>query len=137
MDYLKKLDDYKLYICRYNGIEVQDTTFQKLLNALLKLQLTDLSSRERTTKRALGYKSKIPIYVNQSMLLMCIRSYRLESSFYINYFAIMSHQVLKDHVIIDFIGGHSMKIPEKRAFVSQLSKCRRILEFLNHEKMLS
>ena len=132
-----KNTDYKLYICAQNNRIIYDTTFQKHINEILRKQLTDLISREHNTKKQFGFKSKVPIYINQKLLLMCIRSYRLENSFYINYFSIRNFIQGKDNIIIHFHNNHSMKIKEKHTFLEQLNKCRMIIDFLNNAKMLS
>jgi len=45
MDYLMKMDDFKLYICDENQMKIYDTTIQKHLNEILKMSLTNLTSR--------------------------------------------------------------------------------------------
>lgn len=137
MDYLLKSDDYKLYVCGNQNMYIYDTTFQKYINQLLRKHLIDLDSRERNTKRMLGFKSKIPIYINQRILLMCIRSYRLENSFYINYYSIRDFKHFDGHILINFNNNHTMKIRERHTFLKQLEKCRMIIDFLNNQKMLS
>ncbi len=132
-----KKEDYKLYICEEKRLNIYYITIQKYINTLFKKSLTTLTSREKTTKIVFGFKSKIPIYVNQSILLMCIRSYRLEKSFYINYFAIKNYLRCKDYITIYFRTNHCMRIKEKHTFFTQLEKCHMIIDFLNHTKMLT
>jgi len=130
-NYINKKEDNKLYIVINNILEVKDITFQKYINNLLKKNLTTLAVREKTAKKYLNIKSKVPIYIDKQQLLMCIRSFRLENTFYINYYSILNYELYRDYVIIIFINNHCIKIKEKSIFISQLKKCKKIIEYIN------
>jgi hypothetical protein len=130
LNYIYKNQENLLVIQQENSLDYYDTTFQKYLNGLLSKELTNIYAREISTKKLLNYKSKIPIYVNKRILLMCIRSYRLENSFYINYHSILSYTTLKDCIILTFLDNHCLKIHEKQIFINQLNKCREIINYL-------
>ncbi len=130
LNYIIKNSDYKLDVSLDNEFLVLDMTIQKYLNKMLCKELTDMSSRETVAKRVFGYKAKVPLYINKETLLLCIRSYRLVNSFYINYYSIKNHVVEKDHVIIYFLSNNCMKIPQKSTFLKQFLMCKEIDEFL-------
>jgi hypothetical protein len=130
-NYIKRIQDYSLYVSKENEVSILDIPIQTLFNKLLKQELTNLYSRERSTKMALKFKSKTPIYINKENLFMCIKSYRLENSLYLNYFSISSFEYIDNSVIINFHNDHSMKLPKKYAFQNQIKKCLMILDFLN------
>jgi hypothetical protein len=119
-----------LYITENNEIKIQDIPIQTFFNNLLRKTLTDLHSREHVTKKALGFKSKIPIYIDQESLFMCLNSYRLEKSLYINYFSIKSFTYIDNFVIIHFFNKTAMKLNNKYAFQNQLEKCLLILDYI-------
>ncbi len=130
INYIKKMKDNTLYISEDFNVLKKDCTFQKYINALLAKQLTTITSRERSTKNKLKFSMKIPIFVDKQTLLMCIKSYRLEDSFYINYFAITSYRVIQNDVCITLMNKQTIKIYQKYTFYNQLEKCRKILDFI-------
>ena len=130
-NYIKRSSDYKLYISKGNEMIVKDMPFQTFFNKLLIKELTNLSSREKSIKKALRFKSKVPIYINRETMFMCLKSYRLNNSFYINYFSITSHIYKNNFVIVNFQNKHSMKLVEKNIFQNQMEKCLMILDYLN------
>lgn len=130
LNYIKKTTDNKLYISSDNEIDILDCTFQKYINLQLTKTLTNLQSREQTTKRVLGFSSKIPLYIGPTILLICMKSYRLESSLYINYHSIKSCQTNKNNVIITFLSNHCIKLNQKHSYMKQLEKCNKILDYL-------
>jgi len=137
IDYIRKMQDNKLMIVSDNQVKYQDRTFQKVFNDLLKPHLTDLSSRERVTSKIFSYASKVPLYLDCNNLFLCIRSYRMDRSLYINYHAIASYKVINSIIQISFCGRHELRINEKYAFISQMKKCNTIIEFLRDEKVFS
>ncbi len=130
-NYLKRTMDYKLFISKGNNVLIEDMPIQTFFNKLLKRELTDLTSRERITKRVIHLKSKIPIYVDKDTMFMCIKSYRLKNSFYINYFSIKSYEYIDNEVIVHFLNRSSLKTGKKHSFQAQMKKCRLILDYLN------
>jgi len=137
INYIKKTSDYKLYISEDNSVIIKDNTIQYVFNFLLKNYLTNLSSRETITKRQFKYKSKVPIYVDQENLYICVKSYRLENSFYINYHSIISYEIINNYVIINFRSNHSMKMHSKYTFLNQIEKCIEIIKYTEKMKLFS
>jgi len=137
LNYIKKNENHTIDVSVDNEIKCHDTTFQKVLSPYLKGQFTTLEAREKSVKRTFGYDSKIPLYVNDLILLLCIKSYRLEESFYINYHAIRSYQVKTSSILIEFHTNQSMKLFQKRPFLRQIRRCQEILNFLKNQKMFS
>lgn len=76
--YFIKNENYSLDIYQDNSYKNINTTVQKYLNEKLKNSLTDLASREKVTKKIFHFEAKIPLFINDNELLMCIKSYRLE-----------------------------------------------------------
>ncbi|MBN2541026.1 MAG: competence protein ComK [Bacilli bacterium] len=130
IDYIIKQNDNTLDIYRDHLVQNEDTTFQKFLNLRFQNQLTSLQSREQTTKRIFGYPSKVPLYVDNTTLLMCVRSYRMQGTFYINYHAISSYEVKTNQIRITFHTKHTLLISQKHTFLRQIGRCQEILQFL-------
>ncbi|XFA99722.1 hypothetical protein ACAG96_03835 [Candidatus Izemoplasma sp. B36] len=131
LNYIKKLNDNSLYISKNHNVIIIDTTFQKYINQYLNKNFTTIKTAEKSIKKQLGFKSKIPIYIDKYNLLMCIKSYRLEKSFYINYKSIYHYEIKNNYIYISFVNHHQMKITEKSAFISQLNKCQKIIDYIN------
>ncbi|MCK4551509.1 MAG: hypothetical protein KAU02_01235 [Tenericutes bacterium] len=130
LNYVKKTIDNKLYLSIGSSVYILDMPFKKYINKLLKIKFNNINTLEITTKRALGFKAKVPIYIDEETMLMCIKSYRLDRSLYINFFSIIKYEFSKNIVIITFLDYHVMKLHEKTSFVRQLEKCRLILDYL-------
>ena len=131
LNYIKKLIDNQLYISEDYHIRIIDTTFQKLINDYLHKSLSTVKTTEKIIKKKLNYKSKIPIYIDKNNILMCIKSYRLDKTFYINYRSIFDYEFKNGLVYITFINYHTLKLKEKFTFINQLEKCRKIIKYLN------
>jgi len=127
IDYIIKKTDNKLYIAEEHNYLVKDQSFQKFINKILIIQLTNLTALEISTKKLFNFKNKIPLYLDSNNLLMCINSYRLTNSIYINYFAITSYESVNKDLYIYFRRGHCLKITGNHAFKSQINKCKQIL----------
>ena len=100
INYIRKNKDYKLDISLDNDYFTEDTTIQKYLNKFLSADLRSFSSLEKNTRMIMKFKSKAPIYIDKNTLLMCIISYRVESSLYINYFAIYNYKIKGEYLLI-------------------------------------
>ncbi len=131
LNYIKKLNDNSLYISKNHDVMILDTTFQKFINQYLSKNFSTVKATEKSVKKHLKFKSKIPIYIDKYNLLMCIKSYRLEKTFYINYKSIYNYEVKNGYVYITFMNHHQMKIKEISAFMNQLNKCQKIINYLN------
>ncbi len=130
IEYIRKTLDNQIQIARDGSVDYQDRTFQKVMNDLLKKQLTNLDAREKTTMKIFSFTSKSPIYIDSKNLLLCIRSYRMQRSLYVNYHAIRDYRSYEKDIIISFYNAHEFRIEEKYAFLSQIKKAIVILEFL-------
>ena len=131
MDYLIKKSDNKIYVASNNQYLVFDITIQRYLNNLLIKKLNNLKTLEKMTKKLFNFNNKIPLYITENILLLCITSYRMEESFYINYFEIKKHEIIDKEIIISFYNNHEMKLPNKIAYLNQLKKARLIIEYFN------
>ena len=131
MDYLIKKSDNKIYVASNNQYLVFDITIQRYLNNLLIKKLNNLKTLEKMTKKLFNFNNKIPLYITENILLLCITSYRMEESFYINYFEIKKHEIIDKEIIISFYNNHEMKLPNKIAYLNQLKKARMIIEYFN------
>jgi len=131
VDYLIKKSDNKIYVASNNQYLVFDITIQRYLNNLLIKKLNNLKTLEKMTKKLFNFNNKIPLYITENILLLCITSYRMEESFYINYFEIKKHEIIDKEIIISFYNNHEMKLPNKIAYLNQLKKARTIIEYFN------
>ncbi len=129
--YFIKNENLSLNVYQDNSCKNIDTTVQKYLNERLKTSLTDLVSREKVTKKIFHFEAKVPLYINDNELLMCMKSYRLEKSWYINYFSIKHYYEKNNEIIVEFYENHSLKTQHKHTFYEQIKRCKRIIEFLN------
>lgn len=130
IDYVIKKDDNKLYIAENNFYNILDSTFQKYVNKLLLSRLNNLSALEKSTKKLFGYKNKIPLFISRENLLLCIISYRMNVSVYLNYFAISKYEKIDDKLIIHFHSGHCYKCESSYAFLSQIKKAQKMMDLL-------
>ena len=127
MDYIIE-KDYELHVVNDYGCQIFDLPFSKYMNQLLKPYLVNLQTRERMTKRRFGFGHKSPILVNEGILLLCIRSYRCQHAFYINYHEICFWKKDGQTVIIQFKNDHCLRLPSYRIFEEQLRKVKLIVD---------
>ncbi|MDY0023433.1 MAG: hypothetical protein RBR66_00735 [Candidatus Izemoplasmatales bacterium] len=133
MDYLIKKSDNKIYVASDNQYLVYDMTIQRYLNNLLIKKLNNLKTLEKMTKKLFNFDNKIPLYIADNILLLCITSYRMEESCYINYHEIKKHEVYDKGIIISFYNNHELKLPKKIAYINQMKKARMIIEYFNKQ----
>lgn len=129
-DYVIRDKDYQLIICKNQQIHISNQSIQSFFNDQLKKPLTTLEARIKTTKKQFGFKAKVPIYVDEGCLWMCIRSYRHPHCIYINRYQIKSFHQLGESMVIEFLDQHMLKLKGYRAFLNQLEKCRLIEEWV-------
>lgn len=128
IDYIIKKADNKLYISQDNCYFTKDETISKYLNNILIQRLNNLSALEKASRKLFGYKNKIPLFINQDTLLLCIISHRMEKSVYINYFSIAKYEKTKEGIIIYFHNNHCYKCPFAYAFISQMKRAQEMIE---------
>lgn len=128
IDYIIKKIDNKLYIAENHEYKICDCTFQKFINQILIKKLTNLSALEKTTKKVFGFKNKIPLYIDNQTLLLCVRSYRMSDSVYINFHSIKNFQKHNFSFLIEFHTGHSLLLKHEASFKVQMKKAREIID---------
>jgi hypothetical protein len=131
MDYIKVIN-YHLHIIEDHALKIIDEPFTKYINRLLKPYLVNLSIREKMTRRLFGFTNKVPLIINESILLLCIQSYRLNEAFYINYHQILKWDKIKEKVYIYFMDNHCLCLDSYLMFVNQIKKVNRIFELREH-----
>lgn len=125
------MDNNKLYISDDYHVKILDTTFQKFINHYMFKNLSNLKTTELILKKKLKFKAKVPIYIDKYNLLLCVKSYRSDKAFYINFKAIYDYKFKHNSVYITFINHHTLRIDDKFTFLNQLEKCQRIIKYLN------
>lgn len=130
VDYIKVVD-YQLMVVFNQGVKFLDQPFTKYMNQLLKPTLVNLRTREKLTRRCFGFNHKVPIIVDHTLLLMCIKSYRLQEGFYINYYQILYWEKIDNQVIIYFKNDHCIKVNSYQIFMNQIKKVNQILSQKN------
>ena len=130
IDYVIKKDDNKLYIAENNIYLVVDSTIQKYINNLLLKRLNNLSALEKSTRKLFGFKNKIPLFISHETLLLCIMSYRMNISVYLNFFAISKYEEIDGKLIVHFYSGHCYYCESSHAFYSQIKKAQKMMELL-------
>ncbi len=126
MDYIKVVD-FQIQVVGDYKILYYDEPMSKYLNRLLKPYYVDLKSREKVIKKTFGFKHKIPIIINDEIVLICIHSYRLNQAFYINYFQILDWKKDGLSVVIQFKNYHCIRLSSYASFIKQIDKVRHIL----------
>lgn len=134
---MAKQKDHRWLMVEEHKGRFYDNTLQKYLRPRLDAELTDFNTRLKTTKKVFHYKAKPPLYVDRNHLFLCMRSYRMEESLYINYFAIKSFVIHKSAVDVCFHSGHGMRLSEVHTFRVQIARCLEMIEFLKNEKVFS
>jgi hypothetical protein len=133
IDYIIKKEDNRIYVCQDNYYLALDTTFQKYINKILLKKLTNLEALEKCTRKVFGFKNKIPLYLDEKTILLCIMSYRMPKSMYLNFYAISKFEKLDSYLIVYFHSGHCLKLEEIHAFNNQMKKMRVLEEFIYFE----
>jgi hypothetical protein len=132
LDYIIKKEDNKLYIAQDNFYLIKDETISKFLNKILLNRLNNLSALEKTSKKLFGFKSKIPLFIDQDTLLLSIISHRMEKSLYINYFSIAKYEKTSEGIIIHFHSHHCYRCSSSYAFISQIKKAQKMIEIMRN-----
>jgi|GEM_PF-2380009 len=129
LSYIKVID-YHLYVVENNNQTVYDQPFTKYMNQYMKDYLLTLQAREKVTKQVFKFKNKVPIYVHEDLMLLCVQSYRLQQAFYINYFQIQSWARDKKSVIIVFKDKYCIRLSSYHSFIQQVKKAGIMIEHL-------
>ncbi len=129
-DYLIRDHDYQLIVVGKHRQEILNQSIQAFFNAQLQSQLTNFETRLKVTKKYLGFKAKVPLYINENCLWMCIRSYRHPACFYINQRQIKSYHREGNDIVVLFYSQHMLRLTGHRSFFNQLEKCRQIDEWM-------
>lgn len=100
-----------LYICIKNNLTeiiCKETTYRaqkpplSIVKSLCERELFSYESRIRYTKKHLNIKTKIPVYINEKLLLMPINSPKRYETYWLNYFEIFSFSQYFDKTIVLF-----------------------------------
>lgn len=130
IDYIIKLDDNKLYIAKGNEYQTHDCTFQKYINRILIKRFNDLNALEKSIKKVFGYKNKIPLFIDSNNLLLCLRSYRMNESIYINFHSIKNFERVNKRILIEFHSGHVLRLKQESGLRVQMKRAREIIDSL-------
>ena len=130
IDYIIKLDDNKLYIAKDNEYQTHDCTFQKYINRILIKRFNDLNALEKSIKKVYGYKNKIPLFIDNNNLLLCLRSYRMNESIYINFHSIKNFERVNKLILIEFHSGHVLRLKQESGLRVQMKRAREIIDSL-------
>lgn len=121
IDYIK-MENYKLHVVQAHNLYMYDCAFSTWIYAYLKYRYLTLKALERRTRINHQFKRRIPLYINEDMILLCIHSHRSDHLFYINYCQIISWTVSDKKAIIEFKTGHCMVIDSYQIFIKQIHK---------------
>lgn len=125
IDYIKIIN-YYLVVVHDHKQEVLDTSFKKYINDMLKSSLVNLKTREKMTKIKYKFKGKIPLYISEDTLLICIKSYR-NQGFYVNYHSILDWEKDKKTVIVYFKNNFCLRLDSYQSFIKQIKKLELII----------
>jgi hypothetical protein len=125
IDYIKIIN-YYLVVVHDQKQEVLDISFKKYINDLLKSSLVNLKTREKMTKIKYKFKGKIPLYIKEGLLLLCVKSYR-NQGFYINYYSILDWEKDQQSVVIYFKDNFCIRLKSYGSFIKQIKKLELIL----------
>lgn len=102
------------YILKNEGIRV--------INKMLNKRIRDFYVYNRLIKKYLKIKTNIPIFINESIILLPIKSYKHYDCIWINYFEIKDIIDKNKNVIIRFKNG------EVKVFDIGFNKLNRIIK---------
>jgi len=132
--YIFKTSNNQIGVCENHDIYFLDCTLNSLLNKLACQNLSTLSGRIKAIKKTLGYKSKVPIYIDGSSLFLPLSGIRSESAFFINYHAITSFKKIADNeIIIAFKGFHEMRLFGDQNFKKAFIKAKTLQEYMENK----
>ncbi|MBU1144663.1 MAG: competence protein ComK [Firmicutes bacterium] len=133
--YIEKTKEDFVKVAKEHDVFLYDRTLIGYLNELLLETLSTLEGRLKATKKVFHFKAKIPIFINESTLLIPLIGYRSKTSFYLNYHSIEHFSILKgSKLYISFRNNHEMKLEKKYGFIKQYEKAKRILDYLEKAK---
>jgi len=132
--YIFKTRNNQIGVCENQNVYYFECTLNSLLNKLACHNLSTLSGRVDAIKKMLGYKSKVPIYIDESALFIPLFGVRSESAFLLNYHAITSYRKIAiNEIIITFSGFHEMKLFGDKNFKKAFIKAKTITEYMENK----
>ncbi len=130
--YIYRTSNNQIGVCENQNIYFLECTLSSLLNRLACQNLSTLSGRVQAVKKTLGYKAKVPIYINKSSLFFSLSGLRSESAFLLNFHAITSFKKIgNNEIIIAFRGFHEIKISGDQNFKRAYNKAKTLQEYMD------
>ena len=119
-----------------NKIQKANMSPFSIVKGLCKRELFSYESRITLTKQTLNIKSKIPIYINEKVLLMPTNSGKRYDTFWINYYEIFSYEKYFNKTLVLFYNLKELTLDiSYSSFLKMVSKARIIDEYF--EKRLN
>lgn len=101
MLYIYNENNLAIIVCKERVQKAESTAFS-IVKGLCKRELFSYESRSMLTKNKLNIKTKIPIYINENVLLMPTNSPKRYDTHWINYYEVFSFEKYFNGTIILF-----------------------------------
>lgn len=106
-----------------------------IVKGLSERELFSYESRVKYTKKILNIKTKIPVYINEEILLMPTKAPKRHDTYWINYFEVFSHQKFFNNTIILFTNLKELEIDiTNNSFSKMMEKGEKIINYINERK---
>ncbi|MDD3477878.1 MAG: competence protein ComK [Candidatus Izemoplasmatales bacterium] len=136
MDYVGRDRYRQTYVVKEHRMELIESSLEHYLNRLLQQRLSGLEASLQATKVLFGYKSLVPILIDEKTLLFPIFGLRGQISLLVNYHQIQTWTKHENHgAILSFESGHAIHAPSHTAVKKQIRKCEEILHYLQEAKI--
>ncbi len=118
------------FIKDFKKINIKSCTY--FINYLLKINLISLKTYTKYIKENTELKYNLPIYLNKSLLLFECKTSNLDEKIYLNFFSIIGISEKDNKTQVVFNNGDYFFIDISLDKVKkQMSKCNKIIEYLN------
>lgn len=122
-------------ICKEKIQKAEKSAFS-IVKSFCERELFCYESRIKYTKRHLNIKTKVPIYINEEMLLMPTKSPKRYETLWLNYFEIFSYQKHFDKTLILFTNLKELEVDlSYDSFHKMMVKAKKIKEYINNRRL--
>ncbi|PKK86724.1 MAG: hypothetical protein CVV63_04000 [Tenericutes bacterium HGW-Tenericutes-8] len=126
-----KQDTYGSKLFFENYIQQAEKASISIVKLLCEQALFSYESRTRLTKEKFRVNTKIPIYINQELLLMPSKSPKQYDNIWLNYFAIVGYHPYQSSVVVLFKNRSELVINQSfRIFQNKMRLCEAILSYI-------
>lgn len=130
IEYIRKLPDGRLEWCENGEIRDSSVPLSRVLSRWTQRGLSTVEGRILAVKRQFYLRSRVPLYVEEGLLLMPVKAIRSPDAFLINFHAVREWKMLSTgQAEITFFHGTAVLADSGSIFRKLMAECRRIVDF--------